>query len=707
MTATPCEPCPEAMRLAGDPRFLDNVARQFRARNRRYTPDESRSLAAACLLGAARRAPIRFDRFDPSKVRGGADGYAAVAVIRAMREVDAEERRYREKQGVSLPPELFPSPEAKPSFDEGMDVETRARVAELRDRCRDVLAAHPASTSAASALVLAELALQNRDLVPVIRYMGLNDVASDALSAWIVRLTERRNHPMNTPKFVLTPPPVPNPVSPTNDPALTQRLLGSLDALEPAVVAAPPASVSDASEESPVPKQETSEPKAAKPKAAKPKAAKPKAEPKPKAEKKAAKPKAEPKPKTAKPKAEPKAKKSKAKVAVEKAKVAKDKIEATATEATLTSSTTPFGIERSVPLDRIVKVDECETIRTTAAPDVDETLLASVKTLGVLVPLLVEHDEKSNTFRLLDGHRRFAAATAAKLDEVPVRIVNAGSHRKAVGKMVGRENVKDSDVRHVLGVVANTARRDLDEADFARSLRKLCKLDGGTNLTDKDGNPNVKAVSRVLGTGYSWTRSRLTVLSTYSDEEIGRLDAAVVASADAKTETPFSWSFVQEVLTKPKKYAAFRPVVDGLAKGTNTLADLDAVGSATPEAGGDGGGEGTEPAGNEGGSKTVKVGAAYFASADMTVALVGAPRVATKMVVSFTLDLGETAPNLTLNGAHGKRLLGSVVGMIQKQAANVLTGDPTKGADEITRVTTEVVAMISEGRDALISKLKS
>ena len=86
-----------------------------------------------------------------------------------------------------------------------------------------------------------------------------------------------------------------------------------------------------------------------------------------------------------------------------------------------------------------------------------EDLVASIAAHGVLTPVLVSRAEDS--FRLIAGHRRVAAAKAAGLSEVPALVI------------------EDPGDPAALQVIENIHRRDLDPMDRARAIRRL--LDGG------------------------------------------------------------------------------------------------------------------------------------------------------------------------------------------------------------------------------------
>ncbi len=92
--------------------------------------------------------------------------------------------------------------------------------------------------------------------------------------------------------------------------------------------------------------------------------------------------------------------------------------------------------------------------RRTFAPEALEELAASVKERGVLQPLLVRR--VGSKFELIAGERRWRAATAAGLAEVPVMVMEAA----------------DKDALE-LAVIENVQREDLNVVEEAEAYRAL------------------------------------------------------------------------------------------------------------------------------------------------------------------------------------------------------------------------------------------
>jgi ParB family chromosome partitioning protein len=117
----------------------------------------------------------------------------------------------------------------------------------------------------------------------------------------------------------------------------------------------------------------------------------------------------------------------------------------------------PVSEYQSVPLARIVESPNNPRRITSKAADAE--LADSVKKMGVLEPLLVRlcTDATKEWLELIAGHRRLAAARAAGLAEVPVRILELSEDQALEAAIV--ENLQRQDVH------------PLDEAEgFARLI---------------------------------------------------------------------------------------------------------------------------------------------------------------------------------------------------------------------------------------------
>src|ERR1035437_3802447 len=121
----------------------------------------------------------------------------------------------------------------------------------------------------------------------------------------------------------------------------------------------------------------------------------------------------------------------------------------------------PTAEYQTVPLAQLAESDANPRRITSKAADAE--LADSVKKMGVLEPLLVRHVQVEAfgtlhpRLELIAGHRRLAAARAAGLTEVPVRVLELDDEQALEAAIV--ENLQRQDVH------------PLDEAEgFARLI---------------------------------------------------------------------------------------------------------------------------------------------------------------------------------------------------------------------------------------------
>lgn len=134
-----------------------------------------------------------------------------------------------------------------------------------------------------------------------------------------------------------------------------------------------------------------------------------------------------------------------------------------------------------VPLSKI-DVEPGFNARTHMDEKELDGLAASLGTAGVVQPLSVRPTENGR-FTLVAGHRRFAAAQQAGLEEVPI-IVNEGN-------------------AHLSSLIENIHREELDPIDAALGLKALA---GELNLTTN------KAIAEKVGKSVPWVSDRLRLL---------------------------------------------------------------------------------------------------------------------------------------------------------------------------------------------------
>lgn len=97
--------------------------------------------------------------------------------------------------------------------------------------------------------------------------------------------------------------------------------------------------------------------------------------------------------------------------------------------------------------------------RRAFAKDKLEELIASVRERGIRQPIRVRFDDATGLYRIIAGERRFRAAKAASLSQVPCLLVDAAS----------------TNTREVLieQVVENWQRADLEPVELSNALTRL------------------------------------------------------------------------------------------------------------------------------------------------------------------------------------------------------------------------------------------
>lgn len=142
---------------------------------------------------------------------------------------------------------------------------------------------------------------------------------------------------------------------------------------------------------------------------------------------------------------------------------------------------------------QLSKIEVETNIRTTTNKEADAELLSSVKRDGILQPLLVRKLDGGVKFGLVAGHRRYAAAKAAGIKEVPIRIVEAKTDAEKDNiRLV--ENVQRLDLnvmeealayKHMMDrggkdVWAHVGKQVLPNAAYQSALTGLAKMTGKT-----------------------------------------------------------------------------------------------------------------------------------------------------------------------------------------------------------------------------------
>ncbi len=132
-----------------------------------------------------------------------------------------------------------------------------------------------------------------------------------------------------------------------------------------------------------------------------------------------------------------------------------------------------------------MKVKELRVDSNTRSPSKQgiKELAKSIQEHGILEPLIVREDKDG--FHLVAGYRRLEAAKVAKLDEVPVVVVNP----------------KDESHATIIQVVENLQREDMTPMEEAATIRGL--IENGLKQSD---------VARMIGKSKSHVSQRMKLL---------------------------------------------------------------------------------------------------------------------------------------------------------------------------------------------------
>jgi ParB family chromosome partitioning protein len=199
---------------------------------------------------------------------------------------------------------------------------------------------------------------------------------------------------------------------------------------------------------------------------------------------------------------------------------------------------------RTIPTDLI---HEGRNVRVKAvSPDEEDDLVRSIRSTGIIQPLVVRKD--GARFRLVAGHRRFAAALMAGLTEVPAIV----------------DPAPDTDDA-ILQLVENTQRASLDPIDLAKAI---------VAILDMDPDMTQEALAKRMGRSPSFVSDALKRLrrdpATQRAIARGRIKgrAATLMRNQSPTERRQLLEAVpeaplQRVVTRPSTRAMRVPAQDG------------------------------------------------------------------------------------------------------------------------------------------------
>jgi ParB family chromosome partitioning protein len=138
---------------------------------------------------------------------------------------------------------------------------------------------------------------------------------------------------------------------------------------------------------------------------------------------------------------------------------------------------------KEIPIERI-EPDPDQPRRTLDQARLDE-LTASIRSEGVLQPIVVRYNTESNTYVIVHGERRWRASSAAGLTAIPALVRDVPAERRLVQQLM-----------------ENIVRDDLNPVDRAAALRSLKQQLGDASWDDVAATVGIKRsrLFQLLGT---------------------------------------------------------------------------------------------------------------------------------------------------------------------------------------------------------------
>jgi ParB family chromosome partitioning protein len=138
---------------------------------------------------------------------------------------------------------------------------------------------------------------------------------------------------------------------------------------------------------------------------------------------------------------------------------------------------------KEIPLDRI-EPDPDQPRRTLDQARLEE-LTESIRSEGVLQPIVVRYNAESNSYVIVHGERRWRASTAAGLTVIPALVRDVPADRRLVQQLM-----------------ENIVRDDLNPVDRAQALRALKQQLGDASWDDVAATVGIKRsrLFQLLGT---------------------------------------------------------------------------------------------------------------------------------------------------------------------------------------------------------------
>jgi ParB family chromosome partitioning protein len=191
--------------------------------------------------------------------------------------------------------------------------------------------------------------------------------------------------------------------------------------------------------------------------------------------------------------------------------------------------------------------------------------VASVKAEGIRVPLLITETEEPGVFRIIDGHRRFAAARKAKLGAVPYTFDTARA-----ADIAGQYLDMIITSRHKAPLTAMEEASALFAAELAgASTQRLVKAFGNREKVAtalKAATLPKSTTKQVTTSDYPWSLDELAALNDFADDPDAT--SRLLAAAD---ENQFAFRLRRELIDRDERRERARLRAEVEATGTRFL----------------------------------------------------------------------------------------------------------------------------------------
>jgi ParB family chromosome partitioning protein len=219
---------------------------------------------------------------------------------------------------------------------------------------------------------------------------------------------------------------------------------------------------------------------------------------------------------------------------------------------------------------RALKDNPDKARRSKSSPQADALLLATIKAIGVVEPLIVFTEvDGGNGFVIDQGHRRARQAIAAGLEEVAVLVVpraEDGGAMRSLATSITHEQLNPVDLwRAIERLIALNWTEESIAIALAQSVRQVKKLRLLANV--------LPAMLDAMAKGDMPNEQQLRTIAAASLDEQKEVWKA---NKPSKGDPQVSWWSVANALTKKRMYARDASFGDELAQayGINWVEDL-------------------------------------------------------------------------------------------------------------------------------------